>query len=271
MVPARPANSLSRAASLLLDFGRMDLGIAGRVALVTGASKGLGFGIARALGDEGVRVAITSRSRERVDAAAASIGARGFVHDSGAVDDTDDLVDAVEAALGPIDILVTNTGGPPAGRDALSFTREQWEAAYRDLVTAPLALVERVVPGMRDREWGRIVNVSSTAAREPIPTLMLSNAHRAGTLAAFKTLARQVAAHGITMNTLLTGRIATDRLIGLAGSREAAEAAASEEVPAGRLGTVEEYAAAAAFLCSEPASYITGAALPIDGGLLAGV
>ncbi len=248
----------------------MDLGIAGRVAFVTGASKGLGFGIARALSDEGARVAISSRSRERVDAAAASIAARGFVHDSGAVDDTGELVDAVEAALGPVDILVTNTGGPPAGRDALNFTREQWEAAYRHLVTAPLALVERVVPGMRERGWGRIVNVSSTAAREPIPTLMLSNAHRAGTLAAFKTLARQLAADGITMNTLLTGRIATDRLIDLAGgSREAAEAAASDEVPARRLGTVEEYAAGAAFLCSEPASYITGAALPIDGGLLA--
>lgn len=250
----------------------MDLGIAGRVALVTGASKGLGFGIARALGDEGVRVAISSRSRERVEAAAASMGARGFVHDSGAVEDTDALVGAVEAALGPVDILIANTGGPPAGRDALGFTREQWETAYRHLVTAPVALVERVVPGMRERGWGRIVNVSSTAAREPIPTLMLSNAHRAATLAAFKTLARQLAADGITLNTLLTGRIATDRLIELAGgSRAAAEAAASEEVPARRLGAVEEYAAAAAFLCSEPASYITGAALPIDGGLMAGV
>ena len=217
-------------------------------------------------------MAISSRSRERVDAAAASIGARGFVHDSGAVDNTADLVDAVEGALGPIDILVTNTGGPPAGRDALSFTSEQWETAYRHLVTAPLALVKRVAPGMRGRGWGRIVNVSSTAAREPIPTLMLSNAHRAGTLAAFKTLARQLAAHGITMNSLLTGRIATDRLIELAGgSREVAEAAASAEVPARRLGTVEEYAAAAAFLCSERASYITGAALPIDGGLMASV
>lgn len=250
----------------------MDLGIEDKVALVTGASKGLGLGIARALADEGVRVALSSRSRDRAGASAAQIGASAFVHDSRDVDATGDLVDAVQQSLGPIEILVTNTGGPPAAADALGFSLEQWEAAYRDLVSAPIALVERVVPGMRERGWGRIVNVSSTSAREPIAALMLSNAHRAATLAAFRTLARQVAGEGITMNTLLTGRIATDRIIELAGgSRDAAEAGAAEEVPAGRLGTVEEYGAAAAFRCSAAASYITGAALPVDGGLMRSV
>jgi 3-oxoacyl-[acyl-carrier protein] reductase len=131
-----------------------------------------------------------------------------------------------------------------------------------------MALIEHAVPGMRERGWGRILNVSSSAVREPIPQLMLSNVHRSGTLAAFKTLARQVAGDGVTVNSILPGRIATDRLIDLAGgSRVAAEAAAAAEIPAGRLGTVEEFAAAAAFLCSAPASYITGVALLVDGGL----
>jgi 3-oxoacyl-[acyl-carrier protein] reductase len=135
-------------------------------------------------------------------------------------------------------------------------------------VLFPVALVERVLPGMRERRWGRIVNVSSTSVREPIEGLMLSNAHRTAALGAFNTISREVAADGVTLNTLLTGRIATDRILDVAGSREAAEQAAAAQVPAGRLGTVEEYAAVATFLCSEPASYVTGAAIPVDGGLL---
>jgi 3-oxoacyl-[acyl-carrier protein] reductase len=246
---------------------RVELGIAGRVALVTGASKGLGLGIATALAREGARVAVASRSRERVEEAAEGIGARAFVHDVADLSAAPGLVGAVENELGPLDILVTNTGGPPANPDALAFTPEQWEAAYRSLVLGPMAFIEAALPGMRERGWGRVLNVSSSAVREPIPVLMLSNAHRSAMLAAFKTLARQVAGDGVTLNSLLPGRIATDRLVDLAGSREAAEAAAAEQVPAGRLGTVEEFAAAAAFLCSEPASYITGVALLVDGGL----
>ena len=250
----------------------MDLGIDGRCALVTGASKGLGLGIARALADEGARVAMASRSGERIDAAAAEVpGARAFVHDNADLDAVEGLVGAVEEQLGTIDILIVNTGGPPAG-EPLGFTREQWEAAYRSLVLAPMALIERTVPSMREGGWGRIVNVSSDAVREPIPHLMLSNAHRSGTLAAFRTLARELAGDGITLNTVLAGLIATDRLVELAGgSREAVEEGAREQVPARRLGRVEEFAAAATFLCSEPAGYITGAALAVDGGLLRSV
>jgi 3-oxoacyl-[acyl-carrier protein] reductase len=247
----------------------MDLGIDGRVALVTGASKGLGRGIAAALAAEGARVAVSARSPERIEAAAAEVGAAlAVAHDSADLDAVPALVERVEGELGPIDILVTNTGGPPPGPDPLGFPREEWEHAYRTLVLFPLALVERVVPGMRERRWGRIVSVSSTSVREPIDGLMLSNAHRTGTLGAFKTIARAVAGDGVTLNSLLTGRIATDRILEMAGSREAAEETAAREVPAGRLGTVEEYAAVAAFLCSDAASYVTGAALPVDGGLL---
>jgi 3-oxoacyl-[acyl-carrier protein] reductase len=246
----------------------MDLGLEGRVALVTGASKGLGRGIAAALAAEGARVAIASRSPERIEATAAEIGATPFVHDSADLDAVPDLATSVAEKLGPIEILVTNTGGPPAGADPLGFSPEQWEAAYRALVLFPIALIEAVTPGMRERRWGRIVGVSSTAVREPIEVLMLSNVHRAGTLAAFKTLSRSLAPDGITLNTLLPGRIATERLAELHGSIETAQEFAARDVPVGRLGEVEEFAAAAAFLCSERAAYITGAALPVDGGVL---
>lgn len=249
----------------------MDLGIKDRVALVTGASQGIGFGIARALAAEGARVALASRSRERIDAAATELGGVGFVYDSSDLDAAAGLVADVEATLGPIEILVTNTGGPPPGPDPLGFTREQWEAAHRSLILAPISLIEQVAPGMRERGFGRVLNVASSAAREPIATLMLSNAHRPGILGAFKTLARHMAADGVTINTILPGLIATDRLIQTLGSKEMAERAAAEQVPAGRLGTIDELGAVAAFLCSEAASYVTGMALLVDGGITHGI
>ena len=249
----------------------MDLALEGSVALVTGASQGIGRGIAEALAAEGANVAVASRSRERIEETAAEIGAEPFVHDSRDLDGAPWLIRNVQERLGSLDVLVTNTGGPPPNPDALAFSREQWEDAYHDLVLSPMALIEAAVPAMRERGFGRIVNVSSSSVREPIPVLMLSNAHRAATLAAFKTLARQLAPDGITFNTILTGRIATDRLKDNYGSLENAEAAAREQVPAGRLGTVEELAAVAAFLCSGPASYVTGEAIRVDGGMTASI
>jgi 3-oxoacyl-[acyl-carrier protein] reductase len=248
----------------------MDLGLDGKVALVTGASQGIGYGIAKELAAEGARVAVSSRTSEKIEAAAGEIGARPYVHDTLDLDEAPALVEAVERDLGPIDILVTNTGGPPGG-DPLEITREQWEAAHRELVVAAIELIEVVVPGMQERGFGRIVSISSSAAREPIPTLILSNTHRAGLLGAFKTLAKRLAGDGITLNTILPGRIATDRISHLHGSIEQAQEVAREEVPAGRLGTAEEIAAAATFLCSERASYITGVALLVDGGLTRGL
>jgi 3-oxoacyl-[acyl-carrier protein] reductase len=249
----------------------MDLGLNSKVALVTGASKGIGRGIAAELIAEGARVAISSHSRERVEATAADLGATPYVHDTGDLDHAAVLVAEVQEALGPIDILVCNTGGPPGDPDALGFTREQWQAAYASLVLGPMALVEAVIPGMRERGFGRVVNVGSTSVREPIPNLMLSNTHRVAMVDAFKTLSRQVAADGVTLNTVLPGRIDTDRLAELLGSREAAVAAAEQEVPAGRLGTVEEFAAIAVLLCSARASYVTGETVAVDGGLLRSV
>lgn len=246
----------------------MELGIAGRIALVTGASQGIGRAIAAELAAEGARVAIASRSRARIDAAAAELGATGFVFDSHDLDAAGPLLDDVSRALGgPIEVLVTNTGGPPGDPDPLGFSRADWEAAHRELVLSPIALIERTLPAMRRRGWGRVVNVASISVREPIANLMLSNAYRSATLAAFKTLARAAAGDGVTLNTLLTGRIATDRIAGLYGSLEDAQQIAGHEVPAGRLGTVAEMAAAAAFLCSARASFITGVALRVDGGM----
>jgi 3-oxoacyl-[acyl-carrier protein] reductase len=170
-----------------------------------------------------------------------------------------------------VDILVTNTGGPPAGPDPLSFSTGQWEQAHRTLVLAPMTLLRLVVPGMRDRGWGRVVAIASTTVREPIEALILSNAERSAQLAAYKTVAREVARDGVTINSLLTGSIATERMASLAGSMEAAEAGAAATVPAGRLGRPEEMAWAAAFLCSDRAAYITGTAIAVDGGALRGI
>jgi 3-oxoacyl-[acyl-carrier protein] reductase len=242
----------------------MDLGLKGRVALVTGASRGIGRAIAAELVAEGASVAIASRDPVET---AASLGVLGVAHDSADLDEVPSLVSRVEGSLGPIDILVCNTGGPPPGADPLGFSRADWELAYRTLVLEPMALVTAVMPSMRARGWGRVLNVVSTSVREPISVLMLSNAHRAATLAAWKTVARQVAGDGVTVNSVLPGRIGTDRIFSMAGSREAAEASAAADVPAGRLGTPAEMAAPAAFLCSERASYVTGVALLVDGGL----
>jgi 3-oxoacyl-[acyl-carrier protein] reductase len=240
----------------------MDLGIEGRVALVTGASKGLGFAVAAALAAEGAKVAISSRSEERIQRAAEKIGARAFVHDAADSDRAGELVTAVEDELGPLDILVANSGGPPASPDALSFTLEQWREAYEMLLVGQIALIEAALAGMRERGWGRIVSMSSSAVREPTPVLVLSASHRAGLLGALKTIARQVAPDGVTINTLLPGLILTDRTRELGADRPER----LQAIPAGRLGKVEEFGAAAAFLCSEAAGYITGTTLLVDGG-----
>jgi len=244
----------------------MDLGIAGRVALVTGASQGLARATAHELVQEGAGVAVASHDTDRIARTAAEIGARPFTYDSADYESAPELVGDVARELGPIEILVTSTGGPPAGPDSLAFDEEQWLAAFRTLLRSPLELIRAVAPGMRERGFGRIVNISSTTVREPSGSLMLSNSLRAATLAAFKTTARELAGDGVTLNSVLPGRIGTDRIHALYGSRQTAEAAAREEVPAGRLGRVEEFAAAAVFLCSARASYITGVGLIVDGG-----
>ncbi|HWD65985.1 MAG TPA: SDR family oxidoreductase [Solirubrobacteraceae bacterium] len=240
----------------------MDLGIAGKVALVTGASKGLGFGVARALAAEGVQVAISSRSEERIRRAADQIGASAFVHDAADLEGASQLVHRVQEQLGSLDILVANSGGPPASPDALGFSTEQWRESYEMLTLGQLELIKAALPGMRERGWGRILSLSSSVVREPSPVLVLSTAHRSALLGALKTISKQVAGDGVTVNSLLPGLIATDRIKELGSDTPDRTAG----IPAGRIGQVDEFAAAAAFLCSQPAAYITGTTLLVDGG-----
>jgi 3-oxoacyl-[acyl-carrier protein] reductase len=247
----------------------MDLGIQGRVALVLGASAGIGRGIAGALAREGARVAMASRSQERIDAAAAAIEgeAVGFEADSSDADRMAALPGLVAERLGPVEILVLNSGGPPPG-GALDNSRDEWEQAYRELVLGPRAAVEAALPSMRERGWGRITNVASSSIREPIPHLALSNAHRMAAVGFLKTLASEVAADGVTVNTVATGRFATNRLAATWASWEEMERGAAEGIPAGRLGQPEEFGDLVAFLSSERAAFLTGAVIPLDGGML---
>ena len=247
----------------------MELGISGKTALVMGASRGIGRAVAAALAREGARVAMASRSRPGLTEAAAEIEGETavLVADASDLDRLAALPGEVGEALGPIEILVTNTGGPPLG-GALDNPLAEWEQAYRTLVLAPRTLIEAVLPAMRERGWGRIVNIGSSSVREPIPGLALSNSHRMAAVGFFKTLASEVAAEGITVNTIATGRFATDRLASNWGSWEEMERRAHEGVPAARLGTPDEYGDLVAFLCSERAAYLTGTVIPLDGGLL---
>jgi 3-oxoacyl-[acyl-carrier protein] reductase len=250
----------------------MDLGIEGKAALVLGASSGIGRGVATALASEGARVAISSRSEERLREAARGIAGEVevFPADTSDLDRLGELPGQVAGAFGPVEILVTNTGGPPPG-GALDNSVEEWEAAFRSLVLAPRTLIQAALPDMKERRWGRIVNVSSSSIREPIPGLALSNANRMGALGLFKTLADEIGGDGITVNTVATGMIATPRIAQTQGSLDAAEERAKDRVPVGRLGTPEEYGDLVAFLCSERAAYLTGAVIPLDGGLLRSV
>jgi 3-oxoacyl-[acyl-carrier protein] reductase len=248
----------------------MDLGIKGKTALVMGATSGIGNGIARALAAEGARVAVGSRSADRAESAASEIEgtAAGFEADSADLERLAALPDEVSEAFGsPVEILVTNTGGPPLG-NTFDVDPGEWEAAYRTLVSAPRVLIEAALPAMRERGWGRIVNVASSSIVEPIRGLALSNSTRMATVGLFKTLSTEVARDGITVNTVATGRFATRRLEENYGSLEAAEEAAREAVPMGRLGQPSEFGDLVAFICSQRASFLTGAVIPLDGGML---
>jgi 3-oxoacyl-[acyl-carrier protein] reductase len=247
----------------------MDLGLTGRTALVLGASRGIGRGIAESLAREGAKVAIASRDTEALAKTASEIDGdvRPFGAETGHLDHLAGVPAEVESQLGPIDILITNTGGPPPG-GPLDNDLSQWQEAYNSLVLAPRVLVAAVAPGMRSRRWGRIVNVGSSSTRQPIPELNLSNVHRAAAVAFFKTLAGQLAGDRITVNTVATGMFATERLADTRGSLDDAQEYAQREVPVGRLGEPGEYGDLVAFLCSERAAYLTGAVIPLDGGMV---
>ena len=247
----------------------MDLGISGRRAVVAAASRGLGFGVAAALAREGVHVALCGRHRETIEEAARRIGENAvpLVADVSAPASAAAFVDAGRDALGGVDILVTNAGGPPPGTFA-STDLEQYVAAIELNCLSVIAMCESAVPSMQEQGWGRVVAITSIAVRQPIAELILSNTARAGATGFLKTLAREIAADGITVNSLQPGLHDTERIRELHGGDAAAAAAG---VPAGALGQAADFGAIAAFLCSDHARFLTGAAIPVDGGAYGGL
>ncbi|MFB4316729.1 SDR family oxidoreductase [Actinomadura sp. 21ATH] len=241
----------------------MDLGLKGRRAAVAAASGGLGYAAAKALLDEGARVAVCGRDRGRLHAAAGRLG--GDVHpivaDVGTPAGAAGFVEEARAALGGVDVLVTNAGGPPAG-DFASTPVEAYGPALDLNLMSVVAMCKAAVPEMRERRWGRIVAITSITVRQPAASLILSNTARAGATGFLKTLAREVAGDGVTVNSLLPGSHATDRLRSLADDLD--EVAAG--IPAGRVGDPADFGACVAFLCSAQAGFVTGAALQVDGG-----
>jgi 3-oxoacyl-[acyl-carrier protein] reductase len=263
----------------------MDLGITGRTALVAASTGGLGLAVARALAAEGAKVAIVGRRRDRAQEIVAELeAAYGGLPGFGAIAVEADLtaqggveaaVAQTESGLGPIDILVLNGPGPKPGA-AATLGSEDIAAAFDTLVKPHQALVALTLPGMRERRWGRILAIGSSGVAAPLPNLAVSNTGRAALAAYLKTLAAEVALDGVTVNLLLPGRIATDRVTELDQAAAKRRGTTLEEIrlesrktiPARRYGEPAEFGAAAAFLCSAPASYITGVALRCDGGLI---
>lgn len=263
----------------------MDLGISNKVALITGSTTGLGFACAQMLLAEGAKVAISSRSQNNADIAAEKLRADAK-HDhvyAEAVDYTDSAamdtyLATIEEKFGIVDILVCSSGGPPLGT-ATQYEVNDYAAAINNNLLSLMRLTTKVLPKMQARQWGRIVYITSSAAVQPIPNLALSNVARSGLHAYAKTLAAEVAKDGVTVNCVMPGRINTDRIMHLV--RDRAEKSDSSlqaimqqdfaTIPAGRYGQPKELANAVAFLCSDAASYITGSAIAVDGGAIAGL
>lgn len=247
----------------------VDLGLTGRRALVTGASSGLGLECARALAAEGATVVIAARSAERLATAADGIDGdvATVVADVSTTDGVATLVADATERLGEIDILVANAGGPPPGNFA-ETDLDAYEPALALNLLSTVAMCKAVVPGMQQRGWGRVVAITSISVREPIDRLILSNTARAGVTGFLKTLAREVAPDGVTVNSLQPGLHATDRLRSVYGDDLAGAAAG---VPAGELGRPDDFGRIAAFLCSDAARFVTGAAIPVDGGAAHGL
>ncbi|WP_186037833.1 SDR family oxidoreductase [Burkholderia gladioli] len=253
----------------------MDLGIAGRTALVCAASKGLGRGCAQALAAEGVKLVIVARTQETLDAAAEAIRQSTGAEVTAVACDITTAAgrEAALAACPQPDILVTNAGGPPPG-DFRDFSRDDWIRAVDANMLTPIELIRATVDGMIARRFGRIVNITSSAVKAPIDVLALSNGARSGLTGFVAGLSRKVVEHNVTINNLLPGLFDTDRIkTTLAASAKASgtsvdevRARRTQEIPARRLGQPDEFGAACAFLCSAHAGYITGQNWLIDGG-----
>ena len=257
----------------------MDLGLADKVALVCGSSRGLGRAVADELVDEGAAVAICARDAEALARAREEIaersgaGVHAVAADLALPGEPTRVVGSCLAHFGRLDILITNTGGPPSGSFE-TFSLADWDRAVALLLRSTVEVTAAALPGMKERGWGRILAVTSIAAKQPIPGLMLSNSLRAAVTGFVRTLADEVARSGVTINTILPGYTRTERVTQLneaSARREGLEPAdiqarLEQEIPIGRLGEPREFAALATFLVSERASYITGGSFAVDGG-----
>jgi 3-oxoacyl-[acyl-carrier protein] reductase len=254
----------------------MDLGIRDRLALVTGASAGIGAAVALALAEEGARVAIAARRLTLLEEIAAQARRRGASEARPyALDLLDDTAVAralaeIRTEMGDPEIVILNGGGPKPGR-VTELVMDDWDRAYRGTLRSMLRIVTETLPAMRRKRWGRILALTSTSVKQPIPGLALSGVFRTALVAAMKSLAHDVAADGITVNCIATGRVLTNRLRELYGSEEAVHEAARREVPIGRVATPEEFAKAVVVLCGKGAGYVTGQTVSIDGGLVSGL
>ncbi|MCD6395949.1 MAG: SDR family oxidoreductase [Spirochaetaceae bacterium] len=244
----------------------MDLGINGKTAFVLGASSGLGLGVASELIDNGVEVAICGRDKDKLEAAAAGIGAFPVLGDLSKKSDIARMINEVKEKLGSIDILVTNIGGPPKA-DFINTNDALWNESFQNIFLSVTNAVEQVLPFMKDVSWGRIIMIASMTAKEPLPGLILSNSIRAGLLGLSKSMSSEFAGNGITVNTILPGYIETQRLRDLGLDLEAL----GSTIPEGRVGQPGELGALAAFLSSKQAAYITGQVIAVDGGYTRGI
>lgn len=257
----------------------MELGISGKVAMVAAASKGIGLAVAKELAKEGCRVSICARHEGALGEACEAIGgARGYVCDVSQSADLERWYESTRAEMGAPDIVVTNTGGPPAG-PLSEMTDDQWRAGFDSTLMNVVRLNRLAQPALIERGWGRFVHLTSLVAKEPSPMLPISSTLRAGLMALTRLQATELAPHGITVNCVLPGHTLTDRQLHLAAiraerqeiSQEEALSRQAEETPVKRLGMPEEIAAAVAFLCSERASFLTGTNLLVDGGIVKGL
>jgi 3-oxoacyl-[acyl-carrier protein] reductase len=253
----------------------MDLGLKNKVAFVAASSQGLGKSVALELAQEGASVIICGRNKENLEKTKQEIENKtnqkllAFAGDLSVSSEREQIIKMTLQTYKTVDILVTNSGGPPAGKFE-DHTKQNWDNAYNQLLASVVGLINGFLPGMKQQQWGRIISITSMAVKQPVNNLILSNSVRASVVGLIKTLSNELGMYNITVNNVMPGYTETDRLKELM-ENNASFASAKTEVPLGRFGKPEEFAAAVAFLASERASYITGISLAVDGGWIKGI
>ncbi|HNP24122.1 MAG TPA: SDR family oxidoreductase [Panacibacter sp.] len=253
----------------------MELGLKNKVAFVAASSKGLGKAVALELSREGAKVVINGRYKESLEKTKQEIEQQthqevlAVAGDLSVAAEREQVIETILDLCKTVDILITNTGGPPTGKFE-TFKQEDWDKAYNLLLATVVGLINGFLPGMKEQQWGRIIAITSMAVKQPVNNLILSNSVRASVAGLLKTLSNEVGSYGITVNNVMPGYTETERLMQLMENNPSFSSAKSE-VPLARFGRPEEFAAAVAFLASERASYITGISLPVDGGWIKGI